>query len=693
MNTPPLLLAAVLLFWGWQTGHVLLGVLAGAMLESSRLTRARWSLAQADFNRLWNVCIVLFIGAGTFLLINEGTVSFNDFLANAGRRPEALKQAGRSTLVWFQWFPIIFLPFMLAQVFNERPQVGLATFSWWLRKQEARARGSNLPREQIDVAFPYLSVGLLAACATVERPRWFYAGLAALLGWALWAARPKRHSLAVWSACFSVVVAAGFGGHTGLVRLKTKLEEMNVSWFSHLAATGFDDKEARTKLGSIGAMKNSGRIVLRVRTDGRAPPELLREASYATFASANHGARAAAWNNPVARRDFGSVFSEPDSTTWKLLPRPARRTVIIAQYLRGGSGLLALPGGVAQLGELRVIELKTNQFGAAKVSGGPGLGIYEARYERGATFDSAFGDDDLRPFDDLEPALAVVAAELQLGRGMEPLEAMRRVREYFAGKFQYASYLTTAHLATSNETALARFLLRTRSGHCEYFATATALLLRQAGVPTRYAVGYSVQEGSGKKFIVRERHAHAWVLVWDERNWIDFDTTPGSWNAAESAHTSWFQPVSDFFSDLWFQFSKFRWGQTEWRKYFMLAPVPLLIIVIVRFVFGKQWRQRRAQKREQGRAARRAGGDSDFYLIEKHFAARGLERRPSENWSDWLRRIEEHERGAGQLQSVVMLHRRHRFDPRGLSGSERAELRAGVAQWLARRTEAPRPTG
>jgi transglutaminase-like putative cysteine protease len=54
-------------------------------------------------------------------------------------------------------------------------------------------------------------------------------------------------------------------------------------------------------------------------------------------------------------------------------------------------------------------------------------------------------------------------------------------------------------LRFTNETPLARFLLRTRSGHCEYFATATVLLLRQLGIPARYAVGYAVHEASGRQ--------------------------------------------------------------------------------------------------------------------------------------------------------------------------------------------------
>src|SRR6185503_12313368 len=117
----------------------------------------------------------------------------------------------------------------------------------------------------------------------------------------------------------------------------------------------------------------------------------------------------------------------------------------------------------------------------------------------------------------------------------------------------------------------------------------------------------------------------AWTLVWDGQAWIDFDTTPASWNAVESAHASFLQPLKDFFSNVWFQFSKFRWGKTEWRKYFMWAPVPLLVIVILRFFLGKQWRKMRTQRKEQKRLLHRAGIDSDFYLIEKHFAARGLE--------------------------------------------------------------------
>ncbi len=674
MNTPPLLLGAALLFWGWQTGHFALGLLAGTILESSRIIRARWSLTPADFNRLWNVCVVLFLGVGAFLLINEGTLSYNDFFLNAGKRPEAIRQAGRSALVWFQWFPMIMLPFMLAQAFNDTGKVGMATFSWWLRKQEKR-RPQVLPRATVNIAFPYVALSLLASGAAAEPQPFFYYGLVILIGWTLWPARPRRQSLAAWSALFIIVVIAGYGMHQGLFHLQKKLEEMNVMWFSRFAGLGFDAREARTAIGSIGRQKLSNRIVLRVRTDGGNPPELLREASYNMY-------RAPLWTVGL-RREFFRSSAEDDNETWPLVPgKKSRRAVTVAQYLRRGEGLLALPPGTSEINQLPVLELHTNLFGAALVSGGPGLVVYSPRYDPGATFDSEPNPDDLRSYRDSEPAVATVARALQLQRGMDPEAALKRVETLFREQFRYATYLSADHVPRSGQSALERFLLQTRSGHCEYFATATTLLLREAGLPTRYAVGYSVQEGRGNKFVVRARHAHSWALVYYKGAWHDFDTTPPSWEAAESHSQPWFQPVKDFLSDIWFQFSRFRWSKTEWRKYFMWAPVPVLVLVVARFFLGKQWKRISRQRDEQRRERARPGIDSDFYLIEKHFAARGLERGRGENWRDWLHRLAQHESAVAQLDRVLLLHHRHRFDPKGLSAEERAELRARVLTWL-----------
>ena len=149
--------------------------------------------------------------------------------------------------------------------------------------------------------------------------------------------------------------------------------------------------------------------------------------------------------------------------------------------------------------------------------------------------------------------LTQVAGEVELV-GRPPAEVLARLRAHFA-TFRYTRYLSGNR---PSRTALEEFLLTTRAGHCEYFATATALLLREAGIPARYAVGYAVHEWSRVegRWIVRARDAHAWVLAWIDGMWVQVDTTPSEWIAAETGPDSSWHSVSD----LW-----------EWGAFALLA--------------------------------------------------------------------------------------------------------------------------
>jgi hypothetical protein len=72
------------------------------------------------------------------------------------------------------------------------------------------------------------------------------------------------------------------------------------------------------------------------------------------------------------------------------------------------------------------------------------------------------------------------------------------------------------------------FLLLNKSGHCEYFATALALVARAAKIPTRVVMGYRVAEHSPfGYYVVRERNAHAWIEAWiPGQGWTTRDATP-----------------------------------------------------------------------------------------------------------------------------------------------------------------------
>jgi len=76
------------------------------------------------------------------------------------------------------------------------------------------------------------------------------------------------------------------------------------------------------------------------------------------------------------------------------------------------------------------------------------------------------------------------------------------------------------------------FLERTRAGHCEYFASALALMLRYRGLPARVAAGYRlgpwIEEGG--YFLVTQAEAHSWVEYYDRDagGWRTADATPAA---------------------------------------------------------------------------------------------------------------------------------------------------------------------
>ena len=92
MKTPPLLMAGVLLFWGWQTGMLYFGLLMGAVLEVARLVKVKWEFSETDLQRVWSLCTLLFLGATAVSFIsNDGAGGLMGLVGGRGSaRTEAL---------------------------------------------------------------------------------------------------------------------------------------------------------------------------------------------------------------------------------------------------------------------------------------------------------------------------------------------------------------------------------------------------------------------------------------------------------------------------------------------------------------------------------------------------------------------------------------------------------------------------
>jgi len=697
MKTPPFLVGAAVLVWGWFTGYVVISLLMAAVLEGSRLLRARWDLSNDDFRRIWVFCTLLFLAAAVYAFTaNEGVADFRGLFQNPNffTQRNAGTASARTLATLIRWTPMIFFLFMAAQAFSSRDGIPLETISLILawRWKRARKLGQKVPPSRsVDISYPYLAICLFAASIHSARDTSFFWALCALLTWALWSHRSKRFGPIPWAGALLVAIALGHAGQGSVNRLQRYLEGFDPRWLSAFGRRGFDPSQSRTSLGQIGRVKASGNIVIRLEPgENQAPPPLLRGASYRGYKAQN-------WDAGSSRNDFEGIHSETNQTTWLLLPQKTNRaTVHMACYLpnvKGShTGLLPLPEGSGRLDNLPAYILKKNSAGAV-LAEGPGLVLFDARYGPGDTIDSPPSDEDLAVSPKEEPALEEVVDALQL-QGKGRAEVLASLNHFFFANFSYSLWQEPDPRVHNTETPLSLFLRHTHKGHCEYFATATVLLLRKLNIPARYAVGYAVHEaGGGRKFVVRERDAHAWCLVWNDETklWQDFDTTPATWVEEEAKRGSAFQWLSDAWSRLWFEISRIRWGQTNLRQYLLWALAPILALLLYQILFRSR-RQRRRLERAPAKDIAWPGLDSEFYQLEQKISERGVARQPFEPPASWLRRAVSDPALATArepLQQVLRLHYRYRFDPQGLSSAERETLRRQARACLETLTLSP----
>ncbi len=125
----------------------------------------------------------------------------------------------------------------------------------------------------------------------------------------------------------------------------------------------------------------------------------------------------------------------------------------------------------------------------------------------------------------LDPRIGILAAEVTR-QEKHPYRKALALEAYLRTNFGY-----TLEMSGTPEGGdpVAGFLFVVRRGHCEYFATAMALMLRKVGIPARLVNGFRSGEYNslGKDWIVRQYDAHSWVEAYfAPYGWVEFDPTP-----------------------------------------------------------------------------------------------------------------------------------------------------------------------
>jgi len=292
----------------------------------------------------------------------------------------------------------------------------------------------------------------------------------------------------------------------------------------------------RVDLESFGSAKRSEQIVLRMEVEPEtALPRVLRLRE-AVFTEYNHGV----WTRGgAARNRLGAEAERAERSILQTRAQQLRIGHLSVDLNLTVNAFLFLPYGADGLEVEREFPTPLKD-GVVRLAGGGrsvrytvGVRGVEQRGVGSSVIDPAAVPREIRDY-----------AQTLTGDLTEPMEIYYRIRDHFSRRFLY-----TLDPPRGKGDPLVHFLLRSKAGHCEFFASAAALMLTARGIPSRLVTGsYGGEMGLfSRALVVRGGNLHAWVEAdVDGRGFTVLDPTPDVGIPPAQSRLSW----SRFFSNL-----------------------------------------------------------------------------------------------------------------------------------------------
>ena len=120
-----------------------------------------------------------------------------------------------------------------------------------------------------------------------------------------------------------------------------------------------------------------------------------------------------------------------------------------------------------------------------------------------------------------------------------PYEKAAAIQAYLMRNYRYSLDAPLSEL----DQPLEEFLFARKTGYCEHYATAMAVMLRTIGIPTRLVTGFLTTEWNeyGNYYLVRQQDAHAWVEVYlAHSGWVTLDPTPATGENSNGETSTWY---------------------------------------------------------------------------------------------------------------------------------------------------------
>ncbi len=314
-------------------------------------------------------------------------------------------------------------------------------------------------------------------------------------------------------------------------------------------------------LGAIGSLKRDNAIVMRVRLNEMPNGRDLRWRGVALDEFTGR-----AWKKSPDARHFVKLENERgfyQLGTTESLHRLTTQTIFLEAI--ESPVLFAAPRPVAIQGDFSLVR----KDGEGSVQG---LRRDSERVMYTALSDTTAPDVALMR-SDATPYPVAFERYLQLPPAIDPrinaranamvanARARNRYDEARAIESQLQSdYGYSLDMKASGPDPLADFLFNVKVGHCEYFSTAMAVMLRTRGIATRVVNGFlpgEFNETSGA-FTVRQSDAHSWVEVYfpETDSWVTFDPTPaaGRTEPIRNGVVGQLEKYAEAFELMWFQY-------------------------------------------------------------------------------------------------------------------------------------------
>jgi protein-glutamine gamma-glutamyltransferase len=330
--------------------------------------------------------------------------------------------------------------------------------------------------------------------------------------------------------------------------------------------TGFVGFSDSVTLGDIGRLQQVDRVVMRVRVEGAHAdnPQALRWRGVALDEYTGRGWKNSRSGNPKIMPGVDKTFFPFD--TIESLPKLTVQTFFLEPL--DTNILFAAPRALAVQGGLPVLRIDGENALSTRSHESSRL-TYKV-YSDTSIPDPSLLRKDLQHYpEDFKRYLELPEIDGRIyGLSARILSEAQARNRYDAAK-AIESYLRdprnfsyTLDLKAGGKDPLADFLFNIRAGHCEYFATAMAVMLRTQGIATRVVNGFQtgLYNDTADVYTVSQKDAHSWVEVYfpGTGKWVTFDPTPA--NAPENVRAGGFTA----------QLSKYAEAlQVLWAEYFV----------------------------------------------------------------------------------------------------------------------------